>query len=138
MPMTIYKLRANDNGDSVASLDIQIDGIITAIYMTGKGSDVNAQDDGWMAETSFLSSNSFGVNDVRGSLMIIQSELGALTSGGLNTAVNANISSMEIPVAAGERIHMHILKIGTTGSCTVHAYLYVLDKGTPRIPGRRR
>lgn len=138
MPMTIYKLRANGNGDSLASLDIQIDGIITAIFMTGKGSGMDALNDGWMAEVSFLSSSTFTVNDVRGSLMTIQSEIGFLTTGGCNTGVNANISSMEVPVSAGERIHMHILHLGTISSATVHCYLYVLDKGTPRIPGRRR
>ncbi len=138
MPMTIYKLHASTAGDSVANLDIQIDGTITALYMTGSVGGADGLNDGFQAEVSFLSTNTFSTNDARGSLMTIQSKLSLLTSGQANTAVNANISTLDIPVAAGERVHLHVEDIGTPTARGVHAYLYVLDKGTPRIPGRRR
>lgn len=138
MPMTVYKLFATATGDSAASLDIQLDGEIMAIHMSCAPAGVDALNDGVEAEVSFLSSNSLSNNDTRGSLMIIQSALGMLTQGGNNSAVNANISSLEIPVSAGERIHLHILLSGGATSGSVHAYLFVRDKGVPRIPGRRR
>lgn len=138
MPMTIYKLYGTAATDDCASLDIQIDGIITAIHMTALAMGVNAADEGLYAECSFLSTNTFSANDARGSLMIIEVVSGMLTSGMGMMAANASIASLEIPVAAGERIHMHISDIGTLSSRNAHAFLYVLDKGTPRIPGRRR
>lgn len=138
MPMTIYKLFASAAGDSIASLDIQLDGDMMAIHMTMHVSNCDLLDDGAGAELSFLSSNSFASSDTRGSLMIIQSRLMMLTTGGGNAGVNANISSLEVPVAAGERIHMHIQLTGGASAANTHAYMYVRDKGTPRIPGRRR
>lgn len=138
MPMTIYKLHASTAGDSVASLDIQLDGEIESIHMAMFAADCDALNDAALAEMSFLSTNSFTSNDVRGSLMIVQSGIGFLTQGGGNMAQNANISSLQIPVAAGERIHLHISLIGGCSSAATHGYMYVRDKGTPRIPGRRR
>jgi len=136
--MTIYKLYGSVTGDSVASLDIQLDGEIMAIHMTQRVTGVDALEDGAEAELSFLSTNSFANNDVRGSLMTIQGSLGVLTQGGNNTGINAQVSSLEIPVSAGERIHLHINLRGGASAANTHAYLYVRDKGVARIPGRRR
>lgn len=138
MPMTIYKLFGSTGGDSIASLDIQMDGEIKSIHMTCRANGVNAADEGMVAEISFLSTNTFGANDARGSLMMIQTNVGLLTSGMGPSAINASISSLEIPVAAGERVHMHISDFGTLTGRDAHAYLYVQDKGIARIPGRRR
>ncbi len=136
--MTIYKLHTTSSGDSVASLDIQLDGIIQAIHMTMRLTGVNGLNEGQEAEISFLSTSTFGVNDVRGSLMIIQSQTGFLTSGMANVATNSQVSSLEIPVNAGERIHMHTNDVGAPGGRSVHGYLYVADKGILRQAGRRR
>ncbi len=138
MPMTIYKLSSAAAGDSVASLDIQLDGVIRSIHMSLNPAAVDLIDDGADAELSFLSSNTFTNSDVRGSLMIIQSSMGLLTQGGSQTAVNAQISALEIPVNAGERIHLHLQHSGGTASARCHAYLFVEDKGVGRMAGRRR
>ncbi len=138
MPMTIYKLYAATAGDSVASIDIQLDGEIKSILMTGEASGVDAVNEGFTAEVSFLSSNGFTTNDTRGSLMTIQSRMGLSTNGGLQTAVNMGVSNLDVPVNAGERVHLHITDLGTITVRNVHAYLYVQDKGTQRIPSRRR
>ncbi len=138
MPMTIYKLYGAASTDSVASLDIQLDGVITSMLMTGMCAGVNALDEGMQAEISFLSSNTFGSNDVRGSLMTMQIRSGMLTSGMGNMCDNINISSVNIPVNAGERIHLHIRDAGTLTGRVVHAYLYVEDKGVSRLSSRRR
>lgn len=140
MPMTIYKLHfsAAATADSLASLDIQLDGEINAIHMTGKCAGADGLNDGFNAEVSFLSSNSFTSNDTRGSLMIIQSELGFLTTGGHNGSVNAQVSSLFIPVSAGERIHLHMQLNGAPTGVNVHCFLYVQDKGIARASSRRR
>ena len=138
MPMTIYKLYGADAGDSVASLDVQLDGDIMAIHMSMMCTGAALVNDGGQAELSFLSTNTFTNSDVRGSLMIIQSRLGFLTTGGGNTAINANVSSLEIPVNAGERVHLHIQHLGGVTAATTNAYIFVKDKGTGRIAGRRR
>lgn len=138
MGMTIYKLYSSAAGNSVASLDIQLDGIITAIFMTGRVTGVDATDEGFEAEVSFLSTSTLTSNDARGSLMIIQSMLSLVTSGGMNSGINAGLASLEVPVAAGERIHLHISDSGSVTGRTVHAFLYVQDKGIPRVSARRR
>lgn len=138
MPMTIYKLYAAVATDDAASLDIQMDGTIKSMLMTARWQGVDAINEGGMAEMSFLSTNTFSANDARGSLMLIQSISGLLTSGMLQTAVNQSLSSLEIPVAAGERIHLHIVNNGTITTVEVHGYLFVEDKGIQRVPGRRR
>jgi hypothetical protein len=138
MAMTIYKLYANASGDSVASLDVQLDGEIMALHMSAQAIGVNAADEGVTAELSFLSTNTFNANDVRGSLMIVSVVSGMLTSGMGKMADNSQISSLEIPLNAGERIHLHVLDIGTLTGRSCQAYLYVRDKGVSRTPGRRR
>lgn len=138
MPMTIYKLWSDQVGDSVASLDVQLDGNITSILLACQAGGVDVLNEGVSAEVSFLSSNTISSNDVRGSLMAIQSRLGAITTGGMNTAQNISVSTLYIPVNAGERIHLHIEDIGTLASRTAFCYLYVEDKGTGRTAGRRR
>lgn len=139
MGMTIYKLFADALGDSVGSLDIQIDGTITSVMMTGSAAGQDVLNDGWQAEVSFLSTNTFAANDVRGSIMTVQSRFGVLsTEGGHNSAINMTSGAVKIPVSAGERVHLHLAEFGTLTARQVHCYLYVEDKGTARIPGRRR
>lgn len=138
MPMTIYKMFANTAGDSQASSDVQLDGTIRAMLMSARFDGCDGLNDGGQAECSFLSTNSFAANDVRGSLMMLQSTSGMLTSGMLQTAMNIDISSLEIPVNAGERIHLHTALFGGATAIEVHVYLYVLDRGVARTAARRR
>ncbi len=138
MAMTIYKLYGTGDGESISSVDVQMDGIIQSLMMTGYCTGADALNDGFFAELSFLSSNSKTSSDTRGSLMIIQSLFGLLTSGGFNSGVNMGVSSLEIPVAAGERVHLHISQLGGITAAFVHAFMYVRDKGTVRAAGRRR
>ncbi len=137
MPMTIYKLFGSVSQDSSATIDVQLDGEIQSILMTTDCSGADALNDGMRAELSFLSTNSFGTNDTRGSLMMIHNRMGILTQGGGNMDNNFSVSGLEVPVNAGERLHLHIShQGGATGTC--HAYVYIRDKGVTRTPPRRR
>lgn len=137
--MSIYKLRGPGTGgteDSIANLDIQFDGEIVAMLGT-LSVDLDADAETSAVEVSFLSTNTFGVNDTRGSLFMMRIQASELTAVGHNLgAVNNSVSGVRIPVTAGERIHMHITS--TAGVvCTAHVYMYVND-GTPSELRRRR
>ena len=136
--MSVYKLYFNivADLDSVASLDIQNDGYITGLswFMTPVGCD--ALNDGVAAEVSFMSTNTFNVSDVRGSIDMVGSVINFLTSGGGNMAVVKNMENLKVPVNAGERIHLHG-NITGGGTAATHVYLYVEDGVEDTKPRRR-
>ncbi|KKK90953.1 hypothetical protein LCGC14_2717840, partial [marine sediment metagenome] len=96
MAMTIYKMAGVTLADSTAVIDIQTDGEIKAIFMSLEGIGFNAADEETRAELSFASANSFGTNDVRGSLMQLRVASGLLTSGMMQSSANAGISGLSI------------------------------------------
>jgi prefoldin subunit 5 len=128
--VSIYKLYSPGTGgvqNSVASFDVQLDGHIVAMHMSQMG-DLDADLDYIAAEISFLSSNTFAVNDARGSLMITQAQVSGAAFG--VQAVNDTVSGVRVPVSAGERIHLHLdATSGTTQ--TLQAHIYVEDGADP-------
>lgn len=124
--MSIYKLYGAGTGGTesgVASLDIQFDGVITAIH-TAHSADLDADTEFSLAEASFLSTATMTTNDARGSL--ITSELRAVGTVAGAIAANSGVGPVEIPVSAGERVFLHFnSSASTTSSC--HVYLYVSD-----------
>lgn len=136
--MSIYKLNATGSGgteESLASLDVQFNGVIQAIAGTME-SDADADADRSAVEVSFLSSATFGVNDARGSIFMMRNQWALTTSGVYVTGLTQSVSGMEIPVNRGERIHMHLF--ATTAVVTrADVYLYVRDASDPRLTRRR-
>lgn len=133
--MSIYKLFGNGTGgpqDSVSSLDVQFDGVITSIFGT-MFADLDTDLDQIIAEASFLSSNTTSVNDSRGSLLILMAAA-SVTFGVV--AVNQGVGPTEIPVSAGERIHLHI-NAATGVTSTVQFFMYVVDGAKPELRRRR-
>jgi len=136
--MSVYKLRAVGTGgteNSLASLDIQFDGVITSMMMT-MISDADANDEFAQAEMSFLSTNTLAVNDARGSLMIVSTQLSLTTSGISDNAANLSTGPVEIAVTAGERVHMHISATAGVGAAC-NGYIYVVDGQAPALRRRR-
>jgi len=133
--MATYKLGVLQSvavGDGVAALDIQFDGRITAIDWS-MDADIDAADETTNAEVSFLSVNTIGSNDARGSISACKAAISLITSESGLTSVNKTISGLSIPVAAGERIFLH-----TTGSIVgIEVYLYVEDDSDTRLRRRR-
>jgi len=126
--MSIYKFRGSGTGgteDSNASIDIQAVGTITAMHMS-MTADLDADLEFCIAEISFLSSNTVGVNDARGSLMIVATANSQAAAGTTVPAVNSGVSNVGIPVNQGERVHLHINATAGVTS-VVHGYLYVDD-----------
>ena len=136
--MAVYKLRALGTGgteDSAASLDIQFEGFITAIW-GAMDADLDTADDTARFEVSFLSSNTHAVNDARGSLFQMRLREAQTAAGANMAAVNGGIGGIRVPVLQGERIHMHVE--ATAGvSSTCQCYLYVEDQSVPAILRRR-
>lgn len=126
--MSVYKLFGDVTGgsqDDAASVDVQADGNINAIHGTLYG-DLDADGESIVAELSFLSTNTFLVNDARGSLFTLGGQMSLTTSGVAFTGLNDSISGIKIPVSQGERIHLHISSTaGVSGDCFM--YLYVED-----------
>jgi len=133
--MSVYKLgvlQSQAVGDDVASLDVQFDGHITAIDWS-MDADIDAADETTNAEVSFLSVNTIGANDARGSISACKAAISLVTAESGLTSVNKTISGLRIPVNQGERIHLH-----TTGSIVgIEVYLYVEDSSDPRLRRRR-
>ena len=139
--MSVYKLYgsapANAITNALASLDIRVDGTITAVYMNISPNGMDALNDAVNCECSFGSTNSFTTNDVLGSLMMLSIIQQFLTSGGGVSGSQASMGNLNIPVFAGERVHVHTqTSSGVTADCT--CYLYVDDGVELKAQRRRR
>ena len=123
-----YKMFASVTAatDGAASYDVQEDGKICAVLVDINVTGADALNDGGNCELSFASVSSFNTNDVRASILGVGVFQGFLTSGGGPTSKNAFItfSPNGIPVAAGERIFLHISVGGTVTAVAVRAWLY--------------
>jgi len=133
--MTVYKLKKgfSASADSAASLDIQFDGVLTAVWWSVKG-DFDADGEKFDGEVSFLSSNTIAATDSRGSISSVSAQAAGTPSP--TFGINSGISGLKIGVAQGERIHLHGI-LTTTADVECSVYLYVEDRGDPRLRRRR-
>lgn len=137
--MSVYKLAGTGSGgteDQVGQLDIQFAGTITAIHGTLAG-DLDADGNVLRAEASFISSNSFGSNDARGSVFeMTMMGVNAGAGGFVNFTESSGVGPVDIPVIAGERMWLHIE--GPTSTVSHAAiYIYVQDGASPDVRRRR-
>lgn len=125
--------------NDVAAIDIPEDGLIIGILGRVLG-DVMASEDEAHAELSFLSTNQIDVNDARASIMQVMVKTGTVTTSGQGKASETVWLGIPegIPVAAGERIHMHTH--ATTGVTPTGLFMLYLTftPGTGRRSQRRR
>jgi hypothetical protein len=119
-------------------LDILFDGEIAAILLMVAGQGADALNDGIRAEVSFASTNTFSTNDSRAAIISAEAYQGFLTTGGsqVGQVVSIQFGDDGIPIAAGERMYLHVAAQGTLTS-RVAAYLYTRTSGRAR-PDRRR
>lgn len=134
--MSVYKLFNNftASADAAAQLDVQFDGIITAVDWSVAG-DLDADGENYGIEVSFLSTNTLGNNDSRGSLSEIRSQASG-TPGFIRDGVNKGVSGLRVPVSAGERMFMHGALSGTA-NVNATCYIHVDDGADPRLRRRR-
>lgn len=136
--MSVYKLAASISGgteNDLASIDIQSDGTLYAVHAAVQ-CDLDADGEFARAEVSFLSTQTIGSNDSRGSIFGVAKRVSLTTSGVGDGGINAGLSGLRIPVMAGERVHLHANSTaGVTGGAEV--YMYVEDRLDPNIRRRR-
>ena len=137
--MSIYKLSGTGTGgteDALAQLDVQFDGIITAVTghirstMTGAGQFATA-------EISFLSNNTVGTNDTRGSIFSVSTSVTGTTSGFFQGTQHNNAAGLAVRLNAGERIWLHFSASAGLAS-EGQIYVYVEDGQDVPTAQRRR
>lgn len=136
--MSVYKLYAAGTGgteNAAAQLDIQFDGVITAIHGSVIG-DLDTDLDKVKAEVSFISTNTLINNDTRGSLITVAEFAAIGAAGAAVTQANSSVSNLSIPVTAGERLWLHIVATASVDS-EVTFYLYVEDGANSELRRRR-
>ena len=141
MSDTIYKLHAvvSASTDAAASVDIQDDGHIEGMLLTLSCQDADALNDGGRLEVSFSSTSAFSANDTRASIGGIDIVQNFLTTGGGAMANQVFCAfSKGIPVAAGERIFLHVFESGAVTQLKATAWLYVVTTGARRRASARR
>lgn len=133
----IQKIFANPAAaaDSVAAVDVPNDGFIESIYYNIRGIGMDALNDVIRFELSFASANTFTNNDSRISILDISMSQQLLTSGGGVTEPTGFVTGINIPVFAGERIHVHYTVTGGPTQGIAVFYLYYSVRG--RAPARR-
>jgi len=137
--VSVYKLAGTATGgteNALAQLDIQFDGLITAIHGAMRAT-IAANTEFAQTEISFISTNTVGSNDTRGSLFMMKAQIALLTSGVANTGVNVSIGGLAVVVTAGERLWMHTVNTASKASVN-DVYVYVEDgQGVPTAQRRR-
>lgn len=125
---------ANATTNDIAAVDIPQDAVIENIDLSIQPTGMDALDDVVQLELSFASANAFATNDSRISIAQIGATQQFLTSGGGVGMLSKFLSGLEIPVAGGERIHLHCAaSAGVQGDAI--AYLYLRTRGS--APARR-
>jgi len=137
--VSVYKLAGAATGgteDGLAQLDVQFDGVITAISGAMRWT-ATTNADYAQAEVSFISTNTVGSNDTRGSLFQMKDQIRIGAEGTSKTSVNYSVGGLAIAVNAGERLWLHT--VTSTGEpATVDVYIYVEDGQGVQVPNRRR
>lgn len=139
MPTNIYGLYAGISGgtqDSAASMDIPVDGVIEGIDWDGFA-DMDADAEECICELSFISTNQLGQNDVRGRISSISTLMSITTSGVSQGVMQKFVGPMELFVAAGERVHLHVSSSAGVGG-DIRCNIHVNERTTTRRAARRR
>ena len=124
--------------NSAGAIDIPQDGVVENILAWMNPLGLDALSDQCRIELSFGSVNSFDANDARISILEVAVAQNFLTTGGGVSSAPLWMGGINIPVAGGERVHLHTFgSTGVTG--TGGAYLYFDARGiAPTRRTRRR
>lgn len=127
-------------GDDVSAVDVPQDGFIESIHYEFRGNGMDALNDAYRVELSFASSNTFSNNDARISILDVSEQQNFLTSGGGANGIRGFVGPIDIPVFAGERLHVHTAVSGGTTAINGSLYLYYSTRRSapPRRSARRR
>lgn len=122
--------------DALANVDIPEDGTITGVEWAAN-INLDADDESWDGELSFIATNQIATNDARGVISSASARISLTTSGAPVGAIN-KFTPMSLYVSGGERLYLHSQgTAGVTGSMRVNVHFQPLG-GTQRRSARRR
>lgn len=133
----MFGLITGGTEDAIAMIDVPQDG-----FLIGVDWDFRVALDAAEAvdlELSFIATNQFNTNDVRGRISSISAEAIVLTAVGINAiSLQKWLGSFDISVAGGERLFMHASSTaGVTGRGRCNLFIDFTG-GTTRRSARRR
>lgn len=126
----------NENG--IANVDIPEDGTIVGIEWA-TNADLDADGEFVVPELSFISTSQGGTNDARGIISQIAGRMSLTTSGVAMVSLNG-YTPMDLAVAGGERLYLHVSAssgVTSTLRCNIH-FQPVAQGGLRRRSARRR
>jgi len=133
----MYAAGAGGTENAVAQLDIPQDGFLLGFDWDGYAL-LNAVNEKFGAELSFIATNQLSTNDVRGRLSSVSAGIHILTSGIGIVSIQKYVDVKEIVVSGGERLYMHMDSTGGVISelrCNLH---FEMQGGSTRRSARRR
>lgn len=132
----MYALYAGGTQDAAAQVDIPQDGQITGIDWDLE-SDMDADSEFSRAELSFIATNQLSQSDVRGRISSIAARMSLTTSGIALVSAQKFVGPLDLPVAGGERIYIHLhSSTGVIGTVRCNVHLNT-STGVPRRSARR-
>lgn len=137
--IAVVPVITNQVTNSAAAIDIPQDGTIESILMWASPTSMDALNDVFRTELSFGGTNSFDLNDARISICELNLNQNFLTTGGGVGIGSLFLGALDIPVAGGERIHLHTsMSAGPLGSAGAYLYFDARGVGARRRTQRRR
>lgn len=136
----VIKMYSAAAGDSVVQVDVPNDGEIVGVHGTVAGLGLDADGDFVRAELSFLSTSQLVTNDARGSIFALEIMVTAATVASVTKTSESVFVNLPdgIPVAAGERLHMHVADAAGVSPSTTFMIYFATRKAPTRRSRRRR
>lgn len=139
MPTEIIGMWADVTGgtqDAAAQVDIPQDGVVTGVDWDGEV-DLDADAESMRSELSFIATNQFGQNDVRGRISGVSAQISLTTSGAPVGSLQKFVGPLDLPVAGGERLYLHVQSsTGVAGDVRCNVHLDVSRSPTRRSARR--
>lgn len=132
----MYGTSTGGVANAIASVDIPMDGVIVGIDWDANVT-MDADNEVFDAEFSFIATNQLATNDVRGRISSISAAMTITTSGITLVSIQKWLGSFDLVVAGGERVYVHV--VATSGVVSVVRLNIFYDaSGTVRRSARRR
>lgn len=134
----VYKLFKEVAGatEASATLDIREDDTLTGVLFDLSASGTLGNNINVEAELSFISTSQFEVNDTNGVICAQRLQFSFTTSGATVAGVPVFIP-MNLSVAGGERMYLHVKSDTANVNVTAQVFMYTGKAGTRRAVTRR-
>lgn len=134
---SVIKMYGAGDGDTdvLAQVDIPMSGSLIGLQWA-VAADLDADVEYLVAQLSFRSTGTFTTNDDRGVISEVRAQISLTTSGVSPVAINNYVPLPDIPIAAGERLYLHInasAGLNSLVGCMLH-----FDFDIDKVSSRRR